>query len=210
MGHYTGVATRLRVKKTAPKHVMDFLDFIYQIPGATAEQPPPKNPEQKKLNEAVGTVSGMLTHGSAYFDTWQWRVKEDCGDFWLYESRASSKDVIEQLFVMLLSGISENLMLEEGDILLRSIYEEGSTEVIVYFLNNTIQEGRGFVYKTDHNFVCDSRHPCKHERDKSEVPWDSEVRHSDDDFDLPWKFEELQALIAKEKKERDANWHPWN
>ncbi len=208
MGHYTGIATRLRVKKTAEKRLFDFLDFLYQVGSNQTEQPEPKNQEQASLSEAINMVRRMLVNGSAYFECWEWRVKEDKGDFWLYESRASSTDWDLDTFISLLSGIRENLVLEDGDILLRSVYEESSVERVICFVNDEFKEERGFEFTTDHGYINDSRHPYRHERHSSEEPWDSTIRH-DDDCNLPWKFEELKALVAEEKKERDANWHPW-
>lgn len=210
MGYYTGAATRLRVKKSAPAHLIDFLDYLYDLPGATTKPPPPRNQEQENLNEAVSTINVMLTGGSEYHATWHWRVKEDKGDFWLYESRSSSKCADEELFTMLLNGISENLVLEEGDILLRTIGEDASQETIVYFTNNAFKEVKGFEYATDHGYVTDCRHPKYEKRtEEEEANWRYDIRHVDDEDELPWKFDELMALIAKEKKERDVNRHPW-
>lgn len=210
MGYYFAVASRVRVKKTAPKQLTDFLDYLYGLPGASTEPPPPRNQEQKNLNEAVTTVNCMLTGSSSYHDAWFWRVKEDKGDFWLYESRASSKFCDEEVFAMLLSGISENLVLEEGDILLRTIGEDASQETIVYFTNNEFKEVKGFTYKTDYDYVTDGRHPKYEKRSAEEkANWRYDVRHVEDEDELPWKFDELTTLITKEKKERDASWHPW-
>ena len=208
MGHYTGIATKLRVKKTAEKRLIDFLDFLYQIGGEHSEQPLPQNQEQAALNEMIAMVNRMLVCGSAYFECWEWRVKEDKGDFWLYESRASATDWDLDAFISLLNGIRENLVVEENDILLRSIYEESSVERIISFLNGEFKEERGFEFKSDRGYISDSRHPLRHERHASELPWNSAVRH-DDDCNLPWKLDELRALVAEEKKKRDANWHPW-
>lgn len=208
MGHYTGVATRLRVKKSAEKRLLDFLDFLYQIGSEESEQPPPQNQEQADLNETIEVVGRMLVGGSAYFECWEWRVKEDKGDFWLYESRASSTDWDLDSFSALLNGICDNLVLEESDILLRSVYEESCVEQVIYFSNGEFKEEKGFEFTTDHGYINDSRHPYRHERSSHDEPWNNEVRH-DDDCDLPWKFEELKALVAEEKKKRDANWHPW-
>ena len=209
MGHYTGIATRLRVKKSAEKRLLDFLDFLYQIGSDQSEQPPPQNQEQASLNEAIEMVGRMLVGGSAYFEAWEWRVKEDKGDFWLYESRASSTDWDLDTFISLLNGIRENLVLEEGDILLRSIYEESSVEHVICLIGDEFKDEHGFEFKTDHGYITDSRHPYRHERSAHDEPWDSEARH-DDDCVLPWKFEELKALVAEEKKKQAANWHPWN
>ncbi|BAW19099.1 hypothetical protein [Ralstonia phage RP31] len=210
MADYTGIATQLRVKKTAPQHLLDFLDYLYWIKEELTDPPPPRNQAQEDLNKAVSTIHSMLVSCSSYFDTWRWRVKEDKGDFWLYESRASTSRPSEKLFIMLLNGIRENLVLEEGDILLRSIFEDGSREAVIYFSNDAFHEGEGFVFDTDHGYVTDSRHPYHHavsaEEEKS---WDAMKRQPDVDFGLPWKYEELRALVSEEKKKRDDSWHPW-
>lgn len=209
MANYTGVATRLRVKKTADKRLLEFLDYLYQTGSEREEQPPPQNPEQAKLNKDINTLGRMLVGGSAYFSTWEWRVKEDKGDYWLYESRASCSRCSASVFVSLVNGIFDQLVLEEGDILLRSVYEESSVELIVYFSQGEIKEDEGFHFTADHGCITDCRHPYRHKRSTHEEPWNNEVRH-DDDCDLSWKFEELKALVAEEKKKRDADWHPWN
>jgi hypothetical protein len=210
MGMYTGVATRIKIKKTAPAHVIEFFDHLYGQ-GPEVKTAPARNQAQKDLKEAVSTIQNMLNNISSYFEAWCWSVKEDKGDYWLYESRASTKTVSHDLFIMMLMGVTDSLVLEPGDILMRAIYEESAQENLVYVVSVdpvVLEKRVGMEFEHERGVVIDYRHPCNYklrgeDREKDRAgTLDYKTRHDFDDFTFPWTIIELEEKIADEKKER--------
>lgn len=213
MGHYTGVATRLRVKKEAPSQLFEFLDYIYD----TSEGELPTtlvtihtgNNTQLDIKTAADTLCSMLLCGSAYFEAWQWRVKEDCGDHWLYESRASCKHPDIDLFFSLVTGSQAFLFLEEGDIIYRDIYEDGSVENIICFKDNKFHQREGYKYNLQEGWVgSDGYHPYNFklpEELTQHLNFSDQSRkliRFEEDFTPPWNITELDALLAKKNLRR--------
>lgn len=214
MGNYTGVAIRLKVKKEAPTELFHFLDndMFYLNGESEARSIVPFDTSSKAMQEAVSTLCSMTCCMSAYFDAWDWRVKEDCGDHWLYESRASCKSPSEDIFEMLVSGIQEYLILENGDILLRTIYEEGSEEDIVCYVDGKILKREGFAYKLDQGWIrSDERHPgnFKHDKKHDERRRSGELtpfQRYEEDFIPPWDILEIETMWAKQKNREEREW----
>lgn len=207
MGNYTGVATRLKVKKTAPSELLQFLDETYYIvPESENRSMIFLGDQSKEIERLVSVVTSMVLCSSSYFDAWNWRVKEDRGNYWLYESRASSKRAYLDVFEMLLNGIREHLVLEEGDILLRTIYEEATVESIIFFTNDTFKQRDGFRYRSEHGYIGgDSRHPYNFEHgEEIERKMESgELSHNqryEEEYTPPWNIVALDKAIEEEKK----------
>lgn len=212
MGMYTGIATRLKVKKTAPADVLGFLDFLYGL----CDSAPLSTPDKKapaNLRDGVKEVVKMLQHSSSYFETWDWRVKEDKGDHWLYESRASCVLPNVQALSAVLGYYAEHLLQSDGEIVLRSIYEESNTE---YVYCTSLCDGHmkfekrtGWVFESDNGYVSDSDHPRHYkwrEEDKKAFAAGAkskrDARHDEYEFDWPWTIKELEQRVEAERRRR--------
>lgn len=211
MGHYTGVAFRLKVKKEATDFI-DFLDtqlFCFNEQ-STVRDIIPVTGVKEEIQEIVSTLGNMIRCSSYYLEQWCWCVKEDNGDYWLYESRASCQSPSIKAAKALLEGSKEFLVLEEGDILLRTIYEEGSSEDILFYGNGSFNERTGFEYHSEHGDLNDSRHP-------SEFKFDTETKEKDrkrqynpcqrleEDYTPPWNIAELDELIKENQCQKESN-----
>ena len=214
MGHYTGVAFRLKVKKEA----IDFINFLDTHLFCFNEQSAvrdiiPVTGAKEEIQEIVNTLSKMILCSSYYLEQWHWRVKEDNVDYWLYESRASCKSPSIKAAKALLEGSKEFLVLEEGDILLRTIYEEGSSEDILFYGNGSFNERTGFEYRSEHGDLNDSRHPSEFEFDTETKEQDRARQYNpcqrlEEDYTPPWNIAELDELL-KENKLQKSN-HGWS
>jgi hypothetical protein len=216
MGYYTAIATRIKVRKFAPKEVYQFLDRVFELEEGESVYPM-TDAQSAFVQDAIPLLQRLTSCiEDVIFKTYKWRVKEDCGDYWLYQSRAATKHPNMQLFASLMFGIEQYLVLTEGDILMREAGEDSWWESVLVYDGKQFVERRGMRYDGDHGFVSDSRHPKHHEysREQKEKLATGELTpfqcyQQDPDFEPPWTLPEVEALVAAEKKDRDANWHPW-
>lgn len=221
MGNYTAIATRIKVKKTAPKEVTGFLDSLYQVPFAERVTKPQIPVLRDFPLHVIEDLEGQLQGMSSYFETYEWRVKEDKDDHWLYESRSSAKNSNEGLFLILLSNIVEHLVVEVGDILFRSVSEESNTERVAFYDGtegfNGFVSRDGFTYRSYYGEGTDSRHPkmmkyqpLVHELKAQGIFNPLTRRRLNPDYELPWNVQEVAAMLNEEKADRDAalrnNW----
>lgn len=216
MGYYTAIATRVKVRKHAPKQVYQFLDRVFGV--EEGESPYPMTDAQSTfVQDAIPLLENLTTcQEEVTFETYRWRVKEDCGDYWLYQSRAATKHPNLQLFASLMLGLEQYLVIAEGDIVQREVGEDAAWESVLVYDGKTFVEKQGMYYESDQGFVTDSRHPKHHEYSKEQKAKIAageltylQCYKQDPDFEPPWTLPEVEALVAQEKKERDANWHPW-
>lgn len=203
MSHAYGIATRLKVSKTAPASLIDFLDYIYGI-GKYVD-------DEVKYEGGVLTIvgfdifkmmadrlCGVVLGNSGYMQTWRWRVKEDAGDHWVYESRAGHgyKGMFE--FTSLVSSIQPYLLLNEGDIVYRAVYEESPVETVLYFTESMFKEKDGYQYSHYEGWLTDDRHPYNEKLYKEHISPDSgrctyqrNVRQTYGSF-LPWNVSQIK------------------
>lgn len=204
MGHYFGIASRIKVKKDAPPALLDFLDYIYSWANFKGYKLSTGDPKRKPVEDMFDNISRVLTGQPGYMPTWNWRVKETKQDHWLYESRSAANGFDKQEFISLLRSIQEYLILQEGDILVRYIYEEEVTETIIFFNGTTFEPGKGFSYKTDHGTLCDWTHPDQAGRD---VPVEERGKKStvrpDDEDELFWTVKEIEDDVIAKQRRRD-------
>lgn len=206
MGDYNAIATRFKVKKTAPAELISFLDQFYtRVEESESRALAAPNKTIEAMVDMLYRVCGV----SAYHEAWHWRVKEDCGDYWVYESRSSTKHSPIKEFKALVEGISEYLVIEAGDIFFIDIWEDGKTEDILFWNGNEVIEREGWVYKSDeYGYITDSDHPRREKLSKEDKAiendrkFDSYKRY-DYGSHLIWTIGELDEAIAKKARREE-------
>ncbi len=168
MFDFIGVATRLRVKKTAPKEVIEFLDMAYSVTLLTWPMVTPKKfgTNQVECGQLFNDLRLLLRGETHEFPTWNWRCKEDKGDYWLYESRASAEKVRTVALDKLIESYYEYLLLEPGEIVARYLMTpDALNEIIKYHVplqapGPNFEIDAGHEYKRDEaGLLCDPYHP---------------------------------------------------
>lgn len=208
MGHYTGIATRLKVKKTAPAELITFLDQFY-TKTEESESRAIASPN-KTIEDMVDMLSRIGSQSSSH-EGWCWRVKEDCGDYWLYESRGDSKHSPDDEFKSLVEGIVEWLVIDIGDIVYITIYEDDVTEEVWYWNGTSLVKRDGWKYKHDNGYVTDCDHPWSDDLTTADKlarknkTFDHYARHEYGNH-LVWSVAELDAKIAKKKRREEREW----
>lgn len=205
MGHYYGIATKLKVKKTAPAELITFLDQLYTRIGES-ESRAIASPS-KTIEDMVDMLRRIRGRSSSH-DGWCWRVKEDCGNYWLYESRGDSKISPDDEFKSLVEGIVEWLVIDIGDIVYITIYEDAVTEKLLYWDGNSLVARDGWKYENDHGWITDCDHPWSDDLTTADKlaqhndTFDYYARHEYGDH-LLWSVAELDGAIAKKKRREE-------
>lgn len=207
MGHYFGVASRLKVKRDAPPALFDFLDYLYSWANFKGYKLHTGDPKRKPVEDMFENIARVLTGQPGYMPTWNWRVKEAKQDHTLYESRSAANGFTKDEFISWLRSIQEYLLLNEGDILVRYIYEEEVTETIIFFNGETFVEGQGFRYKTDGGVLWDSTHPQQAGYD---VPVEQRgkklTERPEDEDELFWTVQEIEHDVLVKERRRDRQY----
>lgn len=219
MSSYAAINIRLKLKKDAPEHVRQFLDtyfFKTDIEKAMADlENAPLTPlcALKYYPGGVDNLTSMIAQCSSFHKHWCWRVKEDHPDFTLYESKASCthNSTDEDLLVLLTSGLLGYLVVSDGDVLARVIYEESGQERVVIFnaAENHTEATDGYQHKWSDR-SGDGSHPREESQyydhvltDDKSVDRFSRLVASGNEFYPPWNIAEIAALNNENKKEWD-------
>lgn len=219
MSSYAAINIRLKLKKDAPEHVRQFLDtyfFKTDIEKAMADlENAPLTPlcALKYYPDGVDNLTSMIAQCSSFHKHWCWRVKEDHADYTLYESKASCthNSTDEDLLVLLTSGLLGYLVVSDGDVLARVIYEESSQERVVIFnaAENHTEATDGYQHKWSDR-IGDGSHPREESQyydhvltDDKSVDRFSRLVATDNEFYPPWNIAEIVALNNENKKEWD-------
>lgn len=164
MGYYHGTATRFKVAKSAPLPALEFIDKFFielDCSGAFGELRAERVggdgtavafPIPEDMIDDIDYMPFMLGNDNPEFALWWWRVKEDCGDHWLYETRGSCKSPREEFLAKVFEWIGPALIVENGDILFRVIGEDAACERIFYWHDGAVVERVGFDY---YNYLPD-------------------------------------------------------
>ncbi|QXO10217.1 hypothetical protein pEaSNUABM37_00258 [Erwinia phage pEa_SNUABM_37] len=209
MGHHAAINIRVKVKKDAPDYIRQFMDTFFfetDIDKAIADlEHHPLTPlcALKYYPPGDGSLTGMIAQVSVYHKSWCWRVKEEYEDYTLYESKASCnhRSVDEDLLVLLLSGLSSFLVVSDGDILARVVYESASSERVVLFdkATDACITANGYLHKwTDDEEMGDGSHPREQGQYESEPLCDKEGANRftrlmpiEHDFYPPWNIADV-------------------
>lgn len=149
MGHYFGNAVRITLKKEAPEHLHQLVrkfederDFIT----ALQELHLPALPLDVEDTDNLSSV--FMVNGFPY-DAFEYSKLEELPEGLLCEVRGSSRrHCVDEVLVMLLT-FGGHLLLQEGDVVFRTIYEDGGSETIIYFDGNRLVTGTGCKYHED-------------------------------------------------------------
>lgn len=180
MADYAAINVRIKVKKDIPAAIQTFIDTIFveaDINKAMAglRATGLDNEVRKVINMSalqtlyqtrhneLDCLDSMLNMKSAYHNSWCWRVKEDRGDHWLYESRAScthrstNEDVLQVIMVVL----APYLVVSKEDIVARILYEDFHLEQVLVLAGHPLIAvwSDGYRYKAEDGYVCDSNYP---------------------------------------------------
>jgi hypothetical protein len=186
MGTYVGIATRLKIKKTADAGSLEFLQAVYGDREDDFGQD-----RQGQIQPLLNALLGQS--GLAYFPNWIWSYAKDCGDHFLLESRASTKENnIPHNFMMLLQDQRDDFILEKGDIILRQASEEHPTETIVYFDGEKLVEGTGYVH--GYGDLPALAHPSHPRNFVTNYLADPEEEAVNEAAAIPWNYEQIQKL----------------
>jgi len=221
MGHYNYHATKFKIKKDTPPEVMAVLDSLFLgqsfyeefIKDPANDVLIDRNSPDYKYDEFWSFFQGNSNGDPCN----AWQVKEDKEDHWLFESRANCKfkegqDLVINVFF---SKLLPWLIIEEGDILHRRIYESASQEII-----HCVEDGKitanyelGCRYSVEYDFVIDDRHPYRHEdlpnidRNSSSYGRSNE---NPSNWTPPWTLKELLPINQKFEEELKNNKnHSW-
>jgi len=218
VGYYHGTATRFKVAKSAPLPALEFIDKFFielDCSGAFGELRAERVggagtavafPIPEDMIDDIDYMPMMLSNDNPEFALWWWRVKEDCGDHWLYETRGSCKSPREEFLAKVFEWIGPALIVENGDILFRVIGEDAACERIFYWHDGAVVERIGFDY---YNYLPDGTrgdgypwHPSSIHLDRwTETVyaegWESQ-RFVRQDEALPgWTCREIDDLMGK-------------
>jgi len=164
MGHYYAIHTSVKLKPDTPKEIVDFFDLLYRVNQDS------DNDEQ--LHSALGSlfpdstilkgelnIDRAICYGSSYHDTYRYRGKIDN----LYYSFSSSTENPLDDWLELLKNVFEYLDVKHGDIVYRWVWEDDSTEDLLWvdLENSKITQSTGYKYRTDREceYVLDDTHP---------------------------------------------------
>lgn len=197
MGNYTGVATKLRVRKDVHPQALAFIDYVFDQPGADEGIGAAAKMGMEEITQQVQDIQSMLSGSSDVFETWDWQVKEDRGDHWLYEGRASAKHVDLDLLQLMIESMKPELILAEGDVLVRTIYDDFDYERIICVENGTLSQKVGLEYAVEWDSESSYSHPRSYMRE-GEATSESrgELTRTDrhhEDVVLPWSLSEIEA-----------------
>lgn len=225
MGYYHSVAFKLPVLKTAPLPVLEFFDKVFHRHESddafknllshgdlthykTTVLFDSNNPVMSDMDY----FGCMLSGHNAYFEAWYQNIKEETENIILYETYHSCKYPRSEFTLHLLNGLLPALDLKEGDIVYRTVGEEGCKETIIYLKEGVLvlsDDADGWAYDGDN----DPDHPYN-DTSKYGFPPEPEItdemRNSRDDvsFNLPWNVHELKTQLAIEENKRGGD-VPW-
>lgn len=229
MSSYHAINIRFKLRKDAPDFVKAFLNtWLFETDAEQAVKDLDQVEQVTGLNalkyypEGVGDLTSMVAQRSTYHNSWCWRVAEDKGDYTLYESKASCKNTSfdMDLIVLVLSGLSPFLVVDDGDILARVIYESASGEDVVVYdkAAGHCTQTSGYLHKwSDNTGYGDGSHPRESSDYYNDIIADGEgvncltrLVPEDREFYPPWNIAEVVALNNENKaewdEERSAQW----
>lgn len=180
MADYAAVNIRIKVKKGIPAAILTFIDTVFieaDINKAMAvlRGPSTDNDVRKALAirsvdmlyithpDELSNLDSMICMTSAYHNSWCWRVKEDRGDHWLYETRASCthRNINKAVLLLMMLVLAPYLVVSKEDIVARVIYEDDHVEQVLVLAGHPLVAvwSEGYRYKTDSGYVDDSNYP---------------------------------------------------
>lgn len=186
MGNYIGYAYHLHFKSNTPALVLDTLRCVMGVnPELTFEEM--LAGQDPATIQTLENIHSSIIGASEIFKLWCTRSLTQTDTGWLFESKASTKTLLDDTqLALFFQWFMDYLDLEEGDILCRMIVEDGGRETIYVYAaldaGPQIYRTEGYLYDE-----YDTSHPTLQ-------------KHSSDLFDPSWDFLELSKEIDKKKQ----------
>lgn len=143
MGHYNGVATQIKVKNRDSR-AWRFFSQAFD----TGES---NSFDHLTLDEHTEDERDLflssIHNSTAYFDAWDWQVIEEKEDHTLFSSRGSPRFSARFTFLKIFNQLKDELLVEEGDVVYREVYESGGVENVIAFVNGE------FIIDTGYHWV---------------------------------------------------------
>lgn len=216
MSSYHAINIRFKLRNDAPAFVKAFLNtWLFETDAEQAVKDLDSVDQVTGLNalkyypEGVGNLTSMIAQRSTYHNSWCWRVAEDKGDYTLYESKASCKNTSFDidLIILVMSGLSPFLVVEDGDILARVVYESASEEDVVVYdkTSGSCARAPGYLHKwSDEEGGGDGTHPRESSDYYNDVIADGEgvncltrLVPEGREFYPPWNIADLTVLNVR-------------
>lgn len=214
MSSYAAINLRFKLRNDAPEFVKEFVTTWFFLTDAVQAVADLEQVEQvtglnalKYYPDGVDNLTSMIAQCSAMHNHWCWRVAEDKGEYALYESKASCthRSTDEDLLVLVMSGLHPFLVVEDGDILARVIYEDASRERVVVFdkVQDCCVMADGYLHKWGGEEEGDGSHPREESRyythvlaDKEGIDRFSRVVPDYAEFYPPWNITDVVVRNA--------------
>lgn len=160
MGHYFGNAVRITLKKEAPEHLHQLVRKFEEKRNFIAALQELGLPELTLDIVDTESLSSVFMINGFPYDAFEYSKLEELPEGLLCEVRGSSKrHCVDEVLVMLLT-FGEHLLLQEGDVVFRTIYEDSDSETILYFDGKRLVSGNGCKY---HEGDYNDKHPANHQ-----------------------------------------------
>lgn len=145
MGHYAGVATRI-VVGNPDSLAGQFFDAVYDD-NANAVEAFDLLGLGVVLQRNKTDFITSIYNNSAYFDAWAWQVVEETKQGRRYSSRASIRFAKREIWLTVLNHLKDGLVVSEGDIVYREIYESSEMEHVIAFVGGEFVVREGFCWE---------------------------------------------------------------
>lgn len=207
MANYFGAALRLKLKLDAPSFVKKFMDDwivkqdlsrysdMEMSPGMGGA--PTVNGDANTLIKLTGTARpDMAAYG--------WFLVEEQDDGVVYSTTSSEKYFDEGVIALTLSVLLPYLVVKDGDVLYRQVYDDYIDEEVLFVHEGKIRANYGLAY-FDSEYTKDDRHPYNFDWKEtpvngindweqfSQIPRDDRYMYVVGLFTPPWTMAEINA-----------------
>lgn len=145
MGHFTGVATCV-VVGDPDSLAGQFFDAVYADNADAVEAFDLLDLGVVLRGDKTDFIASIY-NDSAYFDAWVWQVAEETKKGRRYSSRASTHFTNREIWLTVLNHLKDDLVVSEGDIVYREVYESGYMEYVIAFVNGEFVVCDGFKWE---------------------------------------------------------------
>lgn len=160
MAHFMGAAMRLKVKPDALLGVKAFVEdwIVNQDLGRHIDTVILSGAPGKSLNTVAIDLIKFTGLAQPDMGTYGWFLVEDEADGKVYTVTSAAKYFDEDIIVHALTELLPYLVVKDGDILYRHVYDDYIDEVVLIVHEGKIRACHGLAYY-DNEYVEDPRHP---------------------------------------------------
>lgn len=145
MSHFTGVATRVKVRDQ-DSLAGQFFGGIYDDNADAVEAFDLLDLGTVLRRDKTDFIASIY-NSSAYFDAWEWQAWDQQEDGRVYSSRASTRFTNREIWLTVLNHLKDDLVVSEGDIVYREVYESGDKEYVIAFVGGEFVVRDGFEWE---------------------------------------------------------------